>query len=262
MAEDLREERLREYLDGYEFRGDDGDFSPNEWTRVLIEDALRGWMSEEDLIAPTPAGQAGGVQEAVAWRCSACNAPRAVSPCHKCGGALSEACEGWEEPHLPSIDRIRVLAREVGYGIGVHGSLERDLDLIAAPWIAEPVSPRTLAEHICHGLDARIVATFDEGPHGRVGFNIQQDGWFKLIDLSVMSPQAPATRVTEGMVEEAISEIDARFPGAFWTLGYGVTRDGEPPFGVRILFGSDEVLAEGEGATPVEAIRDALREER
>lgn len=45
------EDRLTEYLDGYEWRGDDGDYTPNEHERLLIEDALRGWISEEHLIA-------------------------------------------------------------------------------------------------------------------------------------------------------------------------------------------------------------------
>lgn len=38
---------------------------------------------------------------------------------------------------MPPIDRIRELAKEIGYAIGAHGSLERDLDLIAAPWSEE-----------------------------------------------------------------------------------------------------------------------------
>ena len=45
---------------------------------------------------------------------------------------------GWEDPALPDINRIRKLAREVGYAVCVHGSLKRDFDLIAVPW-----TPRT-----------------------------------------------------------------------------------------------------------------------
>ena len=126
--------------------------------------------------------------EVVAWRCSTCNAPRSKSPCHKCGGELTRACDGWEEPLIPDIDRVRALAREVGYAIGVHGSLERDVDLIAVPWVEEAVGPEALAERISSGLPGSIVAVFDDAAYGRRGFNIQADGWFKLIDLSVMTP--------------------------------------------------------------------------
>lgn len=44
------------------------------------------------------------------------------------------------------IDAIREIARAHGYAIGVHGSLrpERDIDLIAAPWVKWAHAPRTL----------------------------------------------------------------------------------------------------------------------
>jgi hypothetical protein len=83
------------------------------------------------------------------------------------------------------------LAREVGYAIGVHGSLQNDLDLIAAPWTEEAVSPKELIEHLCKALvfndqPARVVGDFHERkPHGRLAVSIQLNGWFKTIDLSV-----------------------------------------------------------------------------
>lgn len=43
---------------------------------------------------------------------------------------------------------IRAVARKSGYAIGVHGSLTRDLDLIAAPWAKGAVQPVTLAARI------------------------------------------------------------------------------------------------------------------
>ncbi|HEY9219576.1 MAG TPA: hypothetical protein VIO94_16125 [Phenylobacterium sp.] len=87
------------------------------------------------------------------------------------------------------MEPIRSLAREVGYAIGVHGSLERDLDLIAAPWREDAVTATQLAEHIAAGINGRVLAP-EHRPLGRWSCNIQIDGWFKLIDLSV----APAGR--------------------------------------------------------------------
>ncbi len=46
-------------------------------------------------------------------------------------------------------------ARECGYALAIHGSMERDLDLIAVPWIEKPEIPEKLAFEIavmCKGL--------------------------------------------------------------------------------------------------------------
>ncbi|UTC28071.1 hypothetical protein GURKE_00390 [Brevundimonas phage vB_BpoS-Gurke] len=129
----------------------------------------------------------------VAWACLTCNSPRAVDPCPKCGTALTRPADGWEWPETPDVNRIRALAREVGYAVGVHGTLERDLDLIAVPWVADAVSPFDLAKHIATGLGGTVLdyKTQDK-PCGRWSCNINADGWFKLIDLSVMPPMSGA----------------------------------------------------------------------
>jgi|GEM_PF-1622544 len=125
----------------------------------------------------------------VAWACKTCNSPRAVDPCQKCGTALTKPADGWEWPGVPDISRIRELAREVGYAIGVHGTMERDLDLIAAPWVADAVTPFELAQHIAAGLDGEVVDHIKQDkPCGRWSCNIHTPDWTKLIDLSVMTP--------------------------------------------------------------------------
>jgi hypothetical protein len=37
-------DRVADYVDNYEFRGDDGDYAPNDSERVLLEDALNGFV--------------------------------------------------------------------------------------------------------------------------------------------------------------------------------------------------------------------------
>ncbi|HZR37259.1 MAG TPA: hypothetical protein VFA75_17955 [Nevskia sp.] len=117
--------------------------------------------------------------------CAPCNAPRQGETCWKCGAETKAPASGWEYPRLPPVDRIRELARQVGYAIGEHGSKERDLDLIAAPWTDDAVGNFALMYHIARGLSGRLVDV-EEKPLGRVGCTIQMNGWFKLIDLSVM----------------------------------------------------------------------------
>ncbi|AXQ68230.1 hypothetical protein HOT99_gp026 [Caulobacter phage CcrBL10] len=37
---------VHDYLEGYEFRGDAGDYTPTEQEKVLLEDALHGFIAE------------------------------------------------------------------------------------------------------------------------------------------------------------------------------------------------------------------------
>lgn len=128
----------------------------------------------------------------VAWACTVCNSPRSIDPCPKCGRAVTKPADGWEWPDTPDIHRIRTLAREVGYAIGVHGTMERDLDIIAMPWVAEAVMPMELAQHIASGLDGIVLDyQIQDKPCGRWSCNISPSGWFKMIDLSVMPPSLP-----------------------------------------------------------------------
>ena len=46
------------------------------------------------------------------------------------------------------IGPIRDRARVLGYAIGVHGTLRRDIDLIACPWAEGAVEPEVLAAHV------------------------------------------------------------------------------------------------------------------
>jgi hypothetical protein len=47
--------------------------------------------------------------------------------------------------------------REVGYAIAVHGSMARDLDLIAVPWTDEAVSAERLIMHLLAAVDGKLV---------------------------------------------------------------------------------------------------------
>lgn len=105
----------------------------------------------------------------------------------------------WEDPKLPDIRLIWKLAREVGYAVGVHGSLKRDFDLIAAPWTDNAVGNAALVEHLCKGLNARRVGGPEHKPLGRVAVTLQIDGWYKPIDLSI-APVVTATTRSEPLI--------------------------------------------------------------
>ncbi len=83
------------------------------------------------------------------------------------------------------IGRLRDRARELGYALGVHGSLARDLDLIACPWTETASSPEDLAEALRAKVGGVLGSKGHERPHGRRIFVIHLGGG-PYIDLSVM----------------------------------------------------------------------------
>ena len=56
--------------------------------------------------------------------------------------------EEQEEFFLSRLPSIRTVARVLGFAIGVHGSLRRDLDLIAVPWREGHATKDALAKAI------------------------------------------------------------------------------------------------------------------
>ncbi len=51
------------------------------------------------------------------------------------------------------IEPIRAAARLAGYAIAVHGSLKRDIDLVAIPWVPEALPNVELAEAVRNVID-------------------------------------------------------------------------------------------------------------
>lgn len=99
-----------------------------------------------------------------------------------------------------TIDAIRDAAKAKGYAIGVHGSLARDIDLIACPWTDGAAPAAEMAEAVRAAAASAIPGgncwskTDDpkQKPHGRLSWSLHfAAGGY--IDLSVM-PRA----ATEG----------------------------------------------------------------
>lgn len=94
-------------------------------------------------------------------------------------------------------------ARELGYTLAVHGSLARDFDFIACPWIEDAKPAEVLVQAICEAVGGSICngASFDGQtwvkapcpslkPHGRRAWSIHL-GCGPYIDLSVMPRNNP-----------------------------------------------------------------------
>lgn len=103
------------------------------------------------------------------------------------------------------IPDLRVLAREAGYALTVHGSMSTDLDLVAIPWTESAIPAADLVEKIRARLNGIIKvvpwnAQPEVRPHGRLAWSIYLDkksaklDMGPYIDVSVM-PRLPDTPV-------------------------------------------------------------------
>lgn len=78
-------------------------------------------------------------------------------------------------------------ANRCGYALALHGSMGRDLDLVAIPWIDECDSKEELIQKLCkkHGLTEGNSAQKNK-PHGRRAYVLMLPGFGHYVDLSIM----------------------------------------------------------------------------
>lgn len=88
--------------------------------------------------------------------------------------------------------KIREVAREHGYALCLHGSLQRDLDVVAVPWVEEASEEEALIKAIVESSGGFVTSgdPVENKPHGRRGWKIHfgghAEGAARYIDLSVM----------------------------------------------------------------------------
>lgn len=84
---------------------------------------------------------------------------------------------------------IRRTARECGYAITIHGSMARDFDLVAIPWIKEAKSAEELVVALCESMRTFTINGEDSSaiikPHGRRAWKLYFGGQ-PYLDLSIM----------------------------------------------------------------------------
>lgn len=92
---------------------------------------------------------------------------------------------------------INKAARRCGYAIGLHGSLSRDLDLVAVPWTKKATSAEALIEAI-----RKVTGTWEsptdppaDRPHGRRTWCLHF-GQGPYLDISVMPRSKPESEET------------------------------------------------------------------
>lgn len=92
------------------------------------------------------------------------------------------------------LPKIREAGKQMGYAIAVHGSMRRDFDLLAVPWVEDAKPAQELVDFIAKAVHGFVIGNVhDRGelrdptrqPHGRMSWNICWGGNV-FIDLSVM----------------------------------------------------------------------------
>ena len=88
-------------------------------------------------------------------------------------------------------EELKVIAKEYGYNLVLHGSMNRDLDLIAIPWTDTPADEFKMIQHFEQHLTGFFGSTkehylFSLLPGGRKSYiiNINRGGeWNNYCDL-------------------------------------------------------------------------------
>jgi hypothetical protein len=129
---------------------------------------------------------------------------------------IKKATRAFSEAFLAdALPCLQLASRGCGYALAVHGSLARDIDLIAVPWTASPDTAKLLVERLCGALSAlvgRAVYRREEDwavkPHGRRAVTIILPGICPEIDLSIMP-------ITEAQKDPASVLEDHSAPAGF-----------------------------------------------
>lgn len=95
-------------------------------------------------------------------------------------------------------------AKGSGYALALHGSLGRDMDVIAVPWTEDAIAPEELvdrigtatASHWWLGHDGAPHLGPSEHPHGRLVWTIPMLGG-AFIDLGVMPRRSSTQEPTD-----------------------------------------------------------------
>ena len=85
--------------------------------------------------------------------------------------------------------RLRQRARELGYALALHGSLAKDLDVLAVPWVEDAAAPHALVRALTEAAGGSCADPGTTMPHGRRAFTIRLGKTGGYVDLSIVPPE-------------------------------------------------------------------------
>jgi len=90
------------------------------------------------------------------------------------------------------------IARKHGYALAVHGSMGRDFDLIAIPWVDGAANPQDVVDSITAEFALKEIGTPDIKEHGRIRYTLRVSFGECFVDLSFMPLIGQSTTATKG----------------------------------------------------------------
>ena len=99
----------------------------------------------------------------------------------------------------PGLARICV---DNGYALAVHGSLARDFDVIAIPWVDSPSEPEDVINTITEKFAVRRIGEIGHREHGRTVYSLSVGFGDCQLDFSFM-PRLTAQEAIVAMPEKA-----------------------------------------------------------
>lgn len=111
-------------------------------------------------------------------------------------------------PYVAMYPALARAAMDCGYALAVHGSMARDMDLIAVAWVDDAKPVAELVEALRAACDGwihapRVSRDPTPKPHGRLAWSIHLGGVLNstegaaYIDLSIIGPRTPDTEDTD-----------------------------------------------------------------
>lgn len=85
------------------------------------------------------------------------------------------------------------LFRAGGYALCIHGTMARDFDLVAVPWIEAVSSPEAIVEEACRKFAIKQIGEWSMKKHGRRCVVLSIGHGECAIDLSVMPASSDLT---------------------------------------------------------------------
>lgn len=90
----------------------------------------------------------------------------------------------------PKLARICI---DHGYALAVHGSLARDFDVIAIPWVETPSAPETVVKAITGTFAAEHIGEIGHREHGRTVYTLSIGFGECQLDFSFMPVRSSET---------------------------------------------------------------------
>ena len=79
------------------------------------------------------------------------------------------------------------IARQYGYALAVHGSLQRDFDLVCIPWVEDVAPPADVVKAMTEKFTFHVVGDPTEKPHGRIAWTLSVGFGRCAVDLSFVA---------------------------------------------------------------------------